>query len=422
MTRLCGPQARPLQNVDAEHVGIFETVKFAATIDGIALAALIFAVVAIAAVSTVAVVSTESLITTNERALRMQRTVSSLEAIRFQSFAIDSSERNYVITGRESELTPYRAGIVEIEAEVAYLADRRAEDPELAQRFSELSALARAYVADERKIVEARRLLGEPAAKELVKAHFGGVNHDRLLQITYQLLVSARKQMETLEAVQIDYGDKVRRLTLALISAAGFILVFLYASLRRLSREQRAAQARFVHQATHDSLTGLRNRRAVMAHIDSKLADHEQEASLGGFGLLLLDLDGFKAINDNLGHDAGDALLKTVASRIEAALRDSDYAARLGGDEFLIVIPQVSDRETAERIGNKLIEMIRTPYLLTGQQTMVTVSIGISMFPGDGSDRETLMKCADVALYEAKRAGRDQLCFYVKGMKGTATD
>ena len=159
-----------------------------------------------------------------------------------------------------------------------------------------------------------------------------------------------------------------------------------------------------------------------MAHIDSKLADHEQEASLGGFGLLLLDLDGFKAINDNLGHDAGDALLKTVASRIEAALRDSDYAARLGGDEFLIVIPQVSDRETAERIGNKLIEMIRTPYLLTGQQTMVTVSIGISMFPGDGSDRETLMKCADVALYEAKRAGRDQLCFYVKGMKGTATD
>ena len=91
--------------------------KFKATIDGVALAALVFAVVAISAVSAVAIISAENLITTNERALRMQRTVSSLEAIRFHSFAIDSSEQSYIITGRESALTPYRAGMVEIEAE-----------------------------------------------------------------------------------------------------------------------------------------------------------------------------------------------------------------------------------------------------------------------------------------------------------------
>jgi diguanylate cyclase (GGDEF)-like protein len=223
--------------------------------------------------------------------------------------------------------------------------------------------------------------------------------------------------MDTLEADQIVYGDKVRRLILALISSAAFILIFLYGTLRRLSIEQRTAQARFVHQATHDSLTGLRNRPAVMEHIARKLADGEQEASLGGLALLLLDLDGFKAVNDDLGHDAGDDLLKQAAVRIEVALRDSDYVARLGGDEFLIVVPQVSDKETAERVGKKLIQSVGAPYQLGVSQAKVTASIGISMFPKDARDRESLMKCADLALYRAKHAGRDQLCFYEPGMR-----
>jgi diguanylate cyclase (GGDEF)-like protein len=266
--------------------------------------------------------------------------------------------------------------------------------------------------------VEARRTKGETVAREMVKEHFGDASHDQLLQITYQLLISARKQMDALEADQIAYGDKVRRLILALISSAAFILVFLYGSLRRLSIEQRVSQARFAYQATHDSLTGLRNRPAVMEHIARKLADGEHEAALGGIALLLLDLDGFKAVNDSFGHDAGDALLKEVAVRINAALRDSDYVARLGGDEFLVVVPQISDQETAERVGKKLINAVGAPYLLAGKQSAVTVSIGISMFPKDARVREALMKCADLALYEAKRSGRNRLCFYAPGFLG----
>ena len=390
--------------------------KLKATIDGVALAALVFAVVAISAVSAVALVSAENLITTNEKASRIQRTVSSLEAIRFHSFAVNSGEQNYVITGQERDLTPYRAGVVEIEAEVAYLGGRRSEHPELEKRFAELQLRARNFVADERKIVEARRTMGELIAREMVKKHFGDATHEQLLKITYQLLVSARKQMEELEAEQIAYGDKVQRLILALISSAGFILCFLYGSLQRLSVEQRAAQARFAHQAMHDSLTGLRNRPAVMEHIDRRIQNGEQEASLGGFALLLLDLDGFKAINDNSGHDAGDELLKQVAIRVEAALRDSDFVARLGGDEFLVVVPQVSDVETAERVGKKIIEVVGSPYLLASGTSSVTVSIGITLFPRDAHDRESLMKCADLALYRAKRTGRNRLCFFETGL------
>ena len=390
--------------------------KLKATIDGVALAALVFAVVAISAVSAVALIAAENLITTNEKASRMQRTASSLEAVRFHSFAVDSSAQNYVITGKDHDLTPYRAGVVEIEAEVAYLADRRSEHPELEKRFSELQLRARNFVADERKIVEARRTMGELIAREMVKKHFGDATHEQLLKITYQLLVSARKQMEELEAEQIAYGDKVQRLILALISSAGFILCFLYGSLQRLSVEQRAAQARFAHQAMHDSLTGLRNRPAVMEHIDRRIQNGEQEASLGGFALLLLDLDGFKAINDNSGHDAGDELLKQVAIRVEAALRDSDFIARLGGDEFLVVVPQVSDHETAERVGKKIIDVVGSPYLLASGTSSVTVSIGITLFPRDARDRESLMKCADLALYRAKRSGRNRLCFFETGL------
>ena len=104
--------------------------------------------------------------------------------------------------------------------------------------------------------------------------------------------------------------------------------------------------------------------------------------------------------------------------RSEVALRDSDYVARLGGDEFLIVAPQVSDQETAERVGKKLVETIAAPYRLAGNEVRVTASIGISFFPKDARDREALMKCADLALYEAKHTGRNRSCFYTCGLHG----
>ena len=144
--------------------------KFRATIDGVALVALVFAVIAIGAVSAVAIISAGKLISINEKMMRMQRTVSSLEAIRFHSFAINTSEQNYIITGRESELTPPQAATAEIAAEVTFLAERRAEHPELDRRFAELRETAREYVADEHGIAATRRSTDEQAAKEMLKS------------------------------------------------------------------------------------------------------------------------------------------------------------------------------------------------------------------------------------------------------------
>lgn len=386
--------------------------KLSATIDNIALAALVFAVVAISAVSTVAVVSAENLILTNEKILRAQRIISSLDSIRFNALALNIGEQNYVITGNERDLGRYRSGNVEIEGELVYLAGNRDEYTALSERFVELDALARRFVADERRIVEARRMQGFAAAQSMVREHIGDELQEKLLGLTHQLLAQARREQDSLEADQISYGDKVRRLILALISSSAFILVFLYGTLRRLNLEQRAAQSRIAHQATHDSLTDLHNRPAVMEHISSRLRDAENEAAFGGFALLLLDLDGFKTVNDSLGHDAGDALLKEVARRARVELRDSDYLSRLGGDEFLIVIPQVSDQDTAESVAKKLISVIAQPFALGEQCVQVTASIGVSLFPRDGRQREAIMKCADLALYQAKHVGKNCVQFY----------
>ncbi len=392
--------------------------NFKITIDNVALASLVFAVVAISAVSTVAMFSAERLTTTNEQVMSTQRMVASLEAIRLQAVLVESGEQSYVITGKDADLTPYRSGSVEIEAEIIYLADKRADFPLLDANFDALKTAVAALVQKEKRLVELRKERGFQAAKTMSASPDDSVEHEKLLNLTYRLLGETRRRLDQLEVDQLIYGEKVRRLILALISSSALILVFLYGMLRRLNIEERKTQDEMAHMATHDALTGLFNRPAVVEYLGQKI-DHPDTAALGGFTLLLLDLDGFKEVNDTLGHDAGDDLLKQVSTRITLSLRDSDYVARLGGDEFLVVLPQLTEAESVQRVTDKLIEVIGKPYYLDQRVAEVTVSIGVSNFPQDGRDRETLMKCADLALYSAKHGGRNQAKFFVLAIEKT---
>lgn len=388
-----------------------------ATVDNVALAALAFAVVAIIAVSTVAIISAENLIITNESVFRTQRIIASLEAVRYQSLALDSAERAFINSGDTRDLAPYHAGLRELEKELDALAAGKPDGVFTAQQLSALNGAVRILTKAEREIVDTRTQRGFEAAKALAQQHSGDALHEGVLANTAAILAAAHQQLDRLEREQMAFGDKVRRLILALISSAAFILIFLYGTLSRLHLEQRAAQERIAHQATHDALTGLYNRAAVVEHLDLRVSD-DSTSALGGMAVLLLDLDGFKAVNDTLGHDAGDELLRQVSARLSQALRDSDFLARLGGDEFLVVIPQVSEEENAARVAEKLIDVIDRPYLLGEHQSRVTTSIGISVFPKDGRGREQLMKCADLALYEAKHAGRNQFKLFEEGQRG----
>ena len=156
--------------------------------------------------------------------------------------------------------------------------------------------------------------------------------------------------------------------------------------------------------AVTDALTGLANRRLLEDRLVMAVAHARREQ--GSMATIYLDLDGFKEINDTLGHASGDTLLKMVADRLTATVREEDTVARLGGDEFVIVL-RVSGAADAERVAGKVIDAVAKPYVIGAHAASVTVSAGIGLYPSHGEDAETLLKSADRALYEAKRSGKN---------------
>jgi diguanylate cyclase (GGDEF)-like protein/PAS domain S-box-containing protein len=180
----------------------------------------------------------------------------------------------------------------------------------------------------------------------------------------------------------------------------------------------RQAQEQLSYLAHHDVLTGLPNR----ALLDERL-DHElQRARRMGHGLALMfiDLDGFKTINDSLGHAAGDQLLQAVGHRLQASIRDVDTAARLGGDEFVVVMTDLVNPEDAAVLAEKLLALLAAPVDIDGRPVTVSASIGVAVHPEDGADRGTLMMAADSAMYAAKAHGRNHVSFYTRALASRA--
>jgi len=168
------------------------------------------------------------------------------------------------------------------------------------------------------------------------------------------------------------------------------------------------------HQANYDSLTQLPNRNLLKDRLIHAIAyaqrTHRQIA------VLFLDLDRFKTVNDSLGHTGGDALLRAVAIRLQACLREVDTVARLGGDEFVIVLEDIHHEEFAATVARKVLKALEAPFLLEGHELFITASIGITFFPRDGEDTDTLLKHADTAMYSAKEEGRNNSKFFAPEM------
>jgi diguanylate cyclase (GGDEF)-like protein/PAS domain S-box-containing protein len=168
------------------------------------------------------------------------------------------------------------------------------------------------------------------------------------------------------------------------------------------------------HMATHDSLTGLPNRYFLEDRLQHAI-EHAKRASTI-VGVLFLDLNRFKLINDSLGHDKGDMLLGVIAERLKGAVREVDTVARLGGDEFVVVLENISDRAHSSKVASNILESIAKPVNVAGHMLSITTSIGSSFYPEDGEDPPTLLKHADLAMYEAKAAGHGLYRPYHAGM------
>lgn len=162
------------------------------------------------------------------------------------------------------------------------------------------------------------------------------------------------------------------------------------------------------HMAQHDPLTGLPNRALFSDRLENELARARRQG--GHFALIFLDLDRFKPINDNYGHAVGDRLLQQVARRLKDVVRASDTVGRIGGDEFVVLMPMIAEAEAASVLAEKLRQVIARPFKLDGRDLTISCSLGVALYPDDGTDEIMLTNRADEAMYRAKESGRDAVC------------
>lgn len=263
----------------------------------------------------------------------------------------------------------------------------------LASDMETVSLLRRSPLDGELRYISARALFGFPLAVAVG--------------------LSEAEQHSPMQARADTYIARAALINLLLLLVIGLLwrLSAQLAHSRRLEVENKIAHAEQIeYLAYHDGLTGLPNRSLFSKLLCQNIAQGVRANTQ--LALMFLDLDHFKYINDTLGHDAGDDLLKEVSQRLRDALRESDIVARLGGDEFVVILPVVKTAEECLTVARKIIQTVAKPYQLAGQNFSVTASIGISMFPEDGRDEETLTKHADIAMYKAKQEGKNTFQLY----------
>jgi diguanylate cyclase (GGDEF)-like protein len=224
----------------------------------------------------------------------------------------------------------------------------------------------------------------------LILVIFGSWRLSLTLTRPISMLDQAAQRMEEGETVKVnvDTRDEIGRLAQSFNRMAAGIA----------ERERRITQLAF-----NDSLTGLPNRAFFRQHLDLELRQAERRGG-SSLALLCVDLDNFKAVNDTLGHPVGDELLRAVGVRLGASVGDA-FVARLGGDEFIIILSDLQEQETAGAVAGRLVAALAEPFEITGQELMIGASVGIAMTAGDAADADTLLKHADLALYQAKSEG-----------------
>lgn len=228
--------------------------------------------------------------------------------------------------------------------------------------------------------------------------------------------LSAReKDNDEVEAILASHDGRLQKLTLA-----NQKLVVTAVQAQVMAEESRVAKDLIDHMAHHDFLTGLPNRLSLKGRMTLAIAMAKRHHIK--MAVLFIDLDRFKTINDSLGHAVGDSLLRLVAERLSNITRSTDMVSRQGGDEFVVLLSEVADENAIISMADKVCEAVGAPYRLAGQELRIGATIGISVYPDDSSDADTLIQNADVAMYDAKNNGRNRYQFFRQRMNARAVE
>jgi diguanylate cyclase (GGDEF)-like protein len=332
--------------------------------------------------------------------------ISSIKNLQSHLIDAETGERGYVITGDAGYFPAYRDSLQKIQWESDLIAAMTADNPVQKVNYAALQRLIAYRLKTIQMIVETRKAGGVDAAHQLVSIDEDKLEMDRIRVVLNRIEEEENNQLNVrIHARDVayqqfwwDFG------ALVVMMAAG--AAWQYLQVRRIVQLESQAKQRIRHMAEHDPLTDLPNRRQLQAKLDLAIAFAKRSGKM--VAVMFIDLDGFKAVNDTLGHQVGDDLLKEVAKRLRQGTRSSDLVARLGGDEFVVVLSELDSPDDATLLASKLNELIARPISIASKNIRISTSIGISIYPSNGHSGEDLLGKADDAVYQAKAAGKNQ--------------
>jgi len=382
---------------------------------------------------------------TNEVIYTSERLLSSLKDA-------ETGQRGYLITLNPSYLTPYYSGKEESQIRLNELKSLTSDNPEQQERLSTIehhislknAVLAHTIaLAEHDRIGEAIKIVLQDRGKLFMDKIRGNINEfihaeEILLELRKSELHKSRKMMTSVIIVEIIFyslfailtfsfinerlflpiklllsntakmkkGEKIDNSEDCLNDEMGMLLSSFYSMSKKVNDRERALH----HRAIHDELTGLKNRATVFDEIDSAIK--ESILTNSKVVVFFLDLDKFKQINDSLGHDAGDIILKETASRLRSSIRSDDHVFRVGGDEFIILLKKVQKHSEINSIANDILDAFNEPVTIKGNILRVQPSIGIAISPDDAKNSEELLRHSDTAMYEVKNNDSQKYTFY----------
>lgn len=351
--------------------------------------------------------------------LETQTELANLDNFRYQLISLqrtlvdaETGQRGYLITNNVTFLEPYKNGPEKATAQLKQLSKLSAHFPELQPKIQQL----REYSAQKFKIIDASiqvQLNAGSYASHLRVAKDKG----KQVMESIEVIINDIDAMLTHEKAEI--SAQARQIlsqvilgSIVLILVIGGILLFSYRRtvlLFEQAMENKIQSERLSFEADHDQLTKLPNRRGLDAHL--KRIHNLSRRMNDLYAIFYLDLDGFKAVNDQLGHEAGDAVLMQTAQLFSKAIRGTDYLARAGGDEFIIVIHRFKDTVELESLAERLLESLKAPLVINGTPCQIGVSIGIARYPENGKQLDAIQTAADKAMYTSKELGKNRYSF-----------
>lgn len=332
--------------------------------------------------------------------------LSSIKNLYSAMLEAEAEERGYVITGDAAFFPAYKETLQKIQHQSDLLAALTGKSPIQQSNFTQLQQLIAYRLKTIQMIVETRKAGGVDASHELVSLDEDKVEMDRIVAVLTKMEEEENSQLNLRIHVRDAAHSEFWWNFGALVVILGAGAVWQYLQVRRIMYLEAQAKQRIRHMAEHDPLTDLPNRRQLQSKLDLAIAFAKRSGKM--VAVMFIDLDGFKAVNDSMGHQAGDDLLKEVAQRLRHGTRDSDLVARMGGDEFVVVLSEIDSRDDATVLASKLNELIAKPITIDGKSVRISTSIGISIFPENGKSGEELLGKADDAVYQAKAGGKNQ--------------